>query len=70
MRRKRAAKSPIPSPCISVCTTDEESGYCRGCLRTLKEISEWDGYDDVRKKQVLAMLAVRAAEHPDLRIRL
>ncbi len=29
------------SPCISICTLDDVSGYCRGCARTMDEITEW-----------------------------
>ena len=28
------------SPCISICTLDER-GLCRGCFRTMAEISGW-----------------------------
>lgn len=31
----------LPSPCVSVCSMDPDSGLCRGCFRTLKEIAEW-----------------------------
>lgn len=31
----------LPSPCVSVCTMDPESGLCRGCFRTLDEIAHW-----------------------------
>ena len=31
----------LPSPCVSVCTMDPESGLCRGCFRTLDEIANW-----------------------------
>ena len=33
-------KKPI-SPCISVCKTDPETGYCYGCGRTNEEKSMW-----------------------------
>jgi predicted Fe-S protein YdhL (DUF1289 family) len=35
----RDAGGPM-SPCISVCTLDER-GLCRGCFRTMGEISGW-----------------------------
>jgi len=28
------------SPCISLCSLDER-GYCRGCLRSVEEITHW-----------------------------
>jgi uncharacterized protein len=34
-----AATGPM-SPCINVCSLDERN-YCRGCLRSLDEITGW-----------------------------
>jgi predicted Fe-S protein YdhL (DUF1289 family) len=31
----------LPSPCVSVCSMDPDSGLCRGCFRTLEEIANW-----------------------------
>lgn len=31
----------LPSPCVSVCTMEPDSGWCRGCFRTLEEIADW-----------------------------
>lgn len=31
----------LPSPCTGICTIEEDSGFCTGCLRTRKEISIW-----------------------------
>ena len=31
----------LPSPCVSVCSMDPDSGLCRGCFRTLEEIADW-----------------------------
>jgi predicted Fe-S protein YdhL (DUF1289 family) len=40
---------PVPSPCVSLCQIDADSGWCRGCLRTLDEIVAWGGADDAAK---------------------
>ena len=32
---------PISSPCVGVCTMNELTGLCYGCLRTIEEIQEW-----------------------------
>ena len=29
------------SPCINQCVLDNSSGVCRGCLRTMQEITDW-----------------------------
>ena len=34
-------KTGLVSPCVSVCTIDEISGFCKGCLRTKEEIKAW-----------------------------
>ncbi|MDB5848165.1 MAG: YbaK/prolyl-tRNA synthetase associated region [Rhodoferax sp.] len=36
-----AAGDRVPSPCISVCRVNADSGLCEGCFRTLGEISSW-----------------------------
>jgi predicted Fe-S protein YdhL (DUF1289 family) len=30
----------VPSPCVNVCALDPQTGWCRGCLRTLDEIAQ------------------------------
>ena len=52
---------PVPSPCISVCSMDEASGWCTGCLRTLDEIAAWSTLDDQAKSRVWARLPARRA---------
>ncbi len=59
MKKKIKATQGVPSPCISVCAMDEETGYCRGCFRTIEEIAEWERYDDTRKQQVINSLSSR-----------
>lgn len=40
-RTVEAAGETVPSPCISVCRVNADSGLCEGCFRTLGEISAW-----------------------------
>ena len=47
------------SPCIDVCKIDKESGLCRGCLRTRKEIAKWKKYSKKERRAVLDELASR-----------
>jgi uncharacterized protein len=51
--------API-SPCIAVCALDEE-GLCRGCLRTLTEITQWTRLSSTQQWAVIAACARRAA---------
>jgi uncharacterized protein len=51
----------IDSPCTRICVIDAERGLCRGCHRTLAEISHWVNYSRARKLAVLAKVAQRKA---------
>jgi len=51
----------IDSPCTRVCEVDAESGLCRGCHRTMAEISRWMNYSRVEKLAVLEKVAQRTA---------
>lgn len=53
----------IISPCTRVCIIDQKSGLCRGCRRTLTEISYWASYTRTEKLAVLETIAQRP--HPD-----
>ena len=53
-------REPVRSPCTSVCTMDDSTGWCRGCYRTLDEIAAWSALDDDDKRAVLARLPIRA----------
>ena len=57
--RHGAPCDQIASPCTEVCEMDAVSGFCRGCLRTLDEITAWSALDADAKKAVLAALPAR-----------
>jgi prolyl-tRNA editing enzyme YbaK/EbsC (Cys-tRNA(Pro) deacylase)/predicted Fe-S protein YdhL (DUF1289 family) len=42
----------VPSPCISVCRINAESGLCEGCFRTLEEISGWSRSGPQAKREL------------------
>jgi predicted Fe-S protein YdhL (DUF1289 family) len=48
------------SPCIRLCLFDPASGLCRGCRRSIEEISAWPTLDDAAKRRILADLPKRA----------
>lgn len=58
----RSASGPVPSPCISVCRMDEQTGLCEGCLRTLDEITQWSGGPDPVKREIWSRIEQRLAE--------
>jgi predicted Fe-S protein YdhL (DUF1289 family) len=51
----------IESPCILVCTIDEQSGYCFGCGRTRDEIAAWLVLTPETRRAVMAELPARLA---------
>lgn len=57
----RPQRRPIVSPCVSVCIIDPQSGLCRGCKRTLDEISRWVVMTDEQRLAVLEALPGRSA---------
>ena len=63
--RDRAAEltddEPVPSPCISVCRMDAQTGLCAGCYRTLDEIAAWGGMDDDTRRALWRELVQRTA---------
>ncbi|NEN75942.1 DUF1289 domain-containing protein [Pelistega sp. NLN82] len=48
----------IPSPCISVCQSNEK-GYCMGCFRTRDERFHWQQLSDSQKRDVLKACRIR-----------
>ena len=51
-------KSPIESPCISVCRYENE--VCAGCGRTVDEVVNWYDMTDDEKQAVLNRLEKKA----------
>ena len=43
----------VTSPCVSDCTIDPRTNTCRGCYRTLDEISKWSIMTNEEKQKVL-----------------
>jgi predicted Fe-S protein YdhL (DUF1289 family) len=50
---------PIPSPCTNICVLDPATGWCRGCGRTLDEITLWGSADQADRAAVTAGLPER-----------
>ena len=54
----------VPSPCVRICVLDDTRDICRGCYRTLDEISQWASYTSGQKFELLDVLAQRRARDP------
>ncbi|MDB5751116.1 MAG: YbaK/prolyl-tRNA synthetase associated protein [Ramlibacter sp.] len=62
--RELRAGQPVPSPCISICRLDADSGLCEGCFRTLDEITAWSGMPDAQRRVLWLELERRARGGP------
>lgn len=51
----------VPSPCISVCRINVDSGLCEGCFRTLGEISGWSRSGADAQRQLWQLIKERVA---------
>lgn len=53
------SNTELVSPCIKVCSIDEETGFCLGCARNLQEVAYWRRMSDRQRQDVLANLPER-----------
>jgi predicted Fe-S protein YdhL (DUF1289 family) len=54
----------VESPCVRECVIDATSGWCRGCYRTLAEISYWTTFTPAQQRVLLEQLEHRKAVTP------
>lgn len=53
--------APILTPCVGVCELDA-TGICRGCWRSIDEISHWGAFGDAERARIMdVVLPARAA---------
>ena len=53
------ALEPVESPCIQVCTLNDE-GLCIGCFRTTEEIGGWLSLSASQRREIIDELPARA----------
>jgi len=49
----------IESPCIGVCSMNDDTGFCHGCYRTIDEIRAWWDMSVEQQKELLQTLEQR-----------
>ncbi len=49
----------VPSPCIKQCEMNFKTGLCKGCYRTIKEITDWGIMTNSQKLHVLELIKSR-----------
>lgn len=52
----------MKSPCIKVCKTAPDTGFCIGCFRTIDEIRLWTKMTEIQKLNIMYILEKRRAE--------
>ncbi len=52
----------VPSPCVSVCRMEPDSGLCGGCWRNLDEIARWSAMTEADKRAVWTRIGQRVAQ--------
>jgi hypothetical protein len=52
-------EATLESPCIRDCRVDPVTGFCVGCMRTLREISYWASYTPAERRRVMALIETR-----------
>lgn len=50
------------SPCIAVCVIDPRTSLCRGCGRTLMEITDWGAMTSDERDTLMATLVQRMSD--------
>ena len=62
VKQSPAHETPL-SPCISVCTMNDSTGECLGCLRTLEEIANWSVYSPTEQHIVWQRIGAQIDQH-------
>ena len=55
------SEGPVETPCVDICEIDRASGLCRGCGRTIAEISGWVSMSGEERRRIMGELAARKA---------
>ena len=55
----RQVDKTVDSPCINICTYDEEEEYCIGCYRTKQELQDWLIMTRAQKLKILKKIEER-----------
>ena len=56
----------LPSPCISICQIDPETGNCLGCYRNRREIARWPVMNTDEQAELLKALRLRRSKKTGL----
>ncbi|MEM7692884.1 MAG: DUF1289 domain-containing protein [Pseudomonadota bacterium] len=54
----------VASPCTKVCSIDPATRICRGCARSIDEITAWASMSVAEQRALLVELATRQVTTP------
>ncbi len=49
----------METPCVDTCQIDPDTALCRGCGRTIAEISHWSPMTSAERHRIMGQLATR-----------
>lgn len=49
----------METPCVDICQIDRATGLCRGCARTIAEISTWASMTSEERRRIMNELEAR-----------
>lgn len=56
---EKRQNAEITSPCNHVCTLEFKTGFCYGCGRNMKEITQWAKFSNEERTEILNHLPER-----------
>ncbi len=56
------SEAEIQSPCVGVCSMDDNTGFCLGCYRTMDEIQQWWDLANAQKQVVIVLASERESQ--------
>jgi len=59
---KPAQAPQIATPCVQLCKIEPTTRLCRGCLRSIDEITSWRRMEPAERTRVMAELPSRLSE--------
>ncbi|WP_305374379.1 DUF1289 domain-containing protein [Photobacterium leiognathi] len=51
----------MKTPCVAKCKNND--GICSGCLRTMKEVVEWQAFDDQTRETIMQEIKGQPTTH-------
>lgn len=64
MMTLRDTAIPVRSPCVRECFLDPATQLCRGCSRTIEEITQWNLISDTERQKILESVRARRSAKP------